>query len=199
MKNLLLFLLVFSSMGISAQEPDQTNEIPSIPGKGKCIVYIARRETAALLVRFGIYDGDLFLGNLAAKKYFAYECNAGEHVFIAKGENTFYVDANLEEGRIYALDLKIKMGIMSGRVALVPLDKSDKKYEKEKRKFLDFMEKKSGEYLITGSEQEDTDEDDTETEGGISKRMRKYYEMKDKGKKMTTVTPDMYITWDTAE
>ncbi|MDR1714975.1 MAG: DUF2846 domain-containing protein [Prevotella sp.] len=199
MKNLLLFLLIFSSMSVFAQEPDQTSEIPSIPGKGKCIVYIARRETAALLIKFGVYDGDLFLGNLAAKKYFAYECDAGEHVFIAKGENTFYVDANLEEGRIYALDLKIKMGILSGRVALVPLNKSDKKYEKEKRKFVDFIEKKSGEYLIPGNEQTDMDDDDTETEDGVSKRMRKYYEMKEKGKKMTTITPDMYITLDSIE
>jgi hypothetical protein len=186
-------------MSVFAQEPDQTSEIPSIPGKGKCIVYIARRETAALLIKFGVYDGDLFLGNLAAKKYFAYECDAGEHVFIAKGENTFYVDANLEEGRIYALDLKIKMGILSGRVALVPLNKSDKKYEKEKRKFVDFIEKKSGEYLIPGNEQTDMDDDDTETEDGVSKRMRKYYEMKEKGKKMTTITPDMYITLDSIE
>lgn len=114
----------------------------------------ARCETAVLLVKFSIYDGDIFLGKRGAKKYFAYECDLGEHVFIAKGENTFYVDANLEEGKTYVMDLKIKIGIISARVSLNLIDQSNKIFEKEKKKILEFITKKRGELLSEGNETE---------------------------------------------
>lgn len=198
MKKLLFLLLILLSTSTFAQEAEQaqSGEILVKPGEGKCMVYIARRETAAMLVKFSIYDGDLFLGKLAHKKYIAYECDPGEHVFIAKGENTAYVDATLEEGKTYVIDLKVKMGIVSARVGLDPLDKSHKKYEKEKKKFLEFVEKKKGELLIEDNEQEadaGTDDEETISEGAVSKQMVKFREMKENGKKITTITPDMYF------
>lgn len=160
------------------------------------MVYIARRETAALLVKFSIYDGDIFLGKLGAKKHFAYECDPGEHVFIAKGENTFYVDANLEEGKTYVMDLKIKVGIISARVSLNPIGQSNKKFEKEKKKILEFISKKEGELLSEGNDAEKEEDDgDQNAEHGstMSNRLRKFYQMKEKGKKITTITPNMYF------
>lgn len=198
MKKLLFLLFIILSANTFAQEtePKQTEEILAQPGKGKCMVYIARRETAALLVKFSIYDGDIFLGKLGAKKYFAYECDPGEHVFIAKGENTFYVDANLEEGKTYVMDLKIKVGIISARVSLNPIDQSNKKFEKEKKKILEFISKKGGELLSEGNEAESEENDNDQTiepDSTMSSRLKKFYEMKEKGKKITTITPDMYF------
>lgn len=198
MKKLLFLLFILLSANTFAQEtePKQTEEILAQPGKGKCMVYIARRETAALLVKFSIYDGDIFLGKLGAKKYFAYECDPGEHVFIAKGENTFYVDANLEEGKTYVMDLKIKVGIISARVSLNPIDQSNKKFEKEKKKILEFISKKGGELLSEGNEAESEENDNDQTiepDSTMSSRLKKFYEMKEKGKKITTITPDMYF------
>lgn len=193
MKKLLLILLILLPASVFAQETEQVSkEILAKPGKGKCMVYIARRETAALLVKFSVYDGDLFLGKLGAKKYFAYECDPGEHVFIAKGENTSYIDANLEEGKTYVIDLKIKVGIISARVNLDPLDQSHKKYEKEKKKFLEFINKKKGE-LLSEENDDDTDEEDAVSTDTMSSRLKKFYEMKEKGKKITTITADMYF------
>ena len=198
MKKLLFLLFIILSANTFAQEtkPKQTEEVLAKPGKGKCMVYIARRETAALLVKFSIYDGDIFLGKLGAKKYFAYECDPGEHVFIAKGENTFYVDANLEEGKTYVMDLKIKVGIISARVTLNPIDQSNKKFEKEKKKILEFISKKGGELLSEGNEAESEENDNDQTiepDSTMSNRLKKFYEMKEKGKKITTITPDMYF------
>lgn len=197
MKKLLLILLILLPASVFAQETEQVSkEILAKPGKGKCMVYIARRETAALLVKFSVYDGDLFLGKLGAKKYFAYECDPGEHVFIAKGENTSYIDANLEEGKTYVIDLKIKVGIISARVNLDPLDQSHKKYEKEKKKFLEFINKKKGELLSEENDVEsddDTNEEDAVSTDTMSSRLKKFYEMKEKGKKITTITADMYF------
>lgn len=198
MKKLLFISFILISAYTFAQETNQVKPeaILAKPGKGKCMVYFARRETAALLVKFSIYDGDLFLGKLGAKKYFAYECDPGEHVFIAKGENTFYVDANLEEGKTYVIDLKVKVGIISARVSLSPLDQSNKKFEKEKTKFLEFISKKEGELLSEENNKEsddNTDEEEAVSRGTISNRLNKFYEMKEKGKKITTITPDMYF------
>ena len=131
MKKILFLLLILTSSGIWAQEG---TEVLVKPSEGKCMVYIARREAAAVMIKFGIYDGDLSLGKLGARKYFAYECNPGQHAFIAKSENAVYVDANLEAGRTYVLDVKAKMGVVYARVGIVPLCKSTKKFEKQRQR-----------------------------------------------------------------
>jgi len=206
MKNIVLILLALISMGAAAQETVVGEDtLLAKPGEGKAMVYLARRSSMAVLIKFKLYDGDLYLGKLGADKYFAYECDPGKHVFIGKGENTSYVEADLEEGKTYVIDLKVTMGVMSARMNLAPLDKSNKKYEKEKKKFLEFIGKKKGELI---SESEDDEEDETEdgdadavevseqtnADGeAMSKRMKKYYKMKEEGKKITTITPDMYF------
>lgn len=194
MKKIILLLSILISSSLYAQEEKQellANTLTK-PSEGKCMVYITRRETAALLVKFSIYDGDLFLGKLKAKKYFAYECDPGEHIFIGKGENTFYVDATLEAGKTYVMDLKIQMGVVSARVKLIPIDRSYKKYEKERKKIIEFVNQKEGELLS-----EEVDEDEAEITatpaGEMSKRLQNFYNNKEKGKKMTTITPDMYF------
>lgn len=110
---------------------------------------------------------------------------------IAKGENTFYVDTNLEEGKTYVIDLKVKMGIASARVSLVPIDKTHKKYEKEKKKILEFVSQKKGELLSEADDNDESDEEEQDPTANMSKRLQKFYEMKEKGKKITTITPEM--------
>lgn len=92
--------------------------------------------------------------------------------------------------------MKIKVGIISARVNLDPLDQSHKKYEKEKKKFLEFINKKKGELLSEENDVEsddDTDEEDAVSTDTMSSRLKKFYEMKEKGKKITTITADMYF------
>lgn len=198
-KLLFLLLIILSSKTLFAQDADVRLVDDGLikPSKGKSMVYIVRRETGALLIKFSLYDGDIFLGKLSAKKYFAYECDPGEHVFIAKGENTFYVDANLEEGKTYVIDLRLQVGILTSRVSLKPIDHSNKKFEKEKKKIIEFVTKKKGELLLEADDDDNIDDDveDLTVESGstMSKRLRKFYEMKEKGKKITTITPDMYF------
>ncbi len=56
MKKLLFPLLILLSASTFAQEAEQVQpeEILAKPGKGKCMVYIARREISDLLVKFKI-------------------------------------------------------------------------------------------------------------------------------------------------
>lgn len=196
-KIILLFLIIFSvSKSFSQTNNSEIDDTILVkPNTGKCMVYIARREASAFLIKFGIYDGDLLLGKLSSGKYIAYECDPGEHAFISKGENMFFVDANLEEGRTYVIDLKIKPGILTARASLVPLDVSHKKFDKEKEKFIKFITKKKGELLIEDddSENKENTEETPDLDTDQGKHMKKFYEMKAKGKKMTNINPDMYF------
>jgi len=190
MRTIVFILLLSLSGGLFSQ-----NNIDSlglvVPSEGKCIVYITRRATSAMLIKFKIYDGDIFLGKIGHGKYFAYECDPGEHVFIAKGENTSYLDANLEAGKIYIMDTQVKMGVMTARVGLEPfIDKTHKKYEKERKKFLEFIVKKKGEILV---DSEDDDPDDGSEESTPSKMVEKFKKMKAEGKKLKTISPEMYF------
>lgn len=195
-KLVLLFLILFSS-GIFAQEVEQLPSQEGLPKpkEGKCLVYLTRRGASAFLLKISIYDGDLYLGKLSANKFFAYECDPGEHAFIAKSENTYYVDANLEEGRTYVLDVQIKPGVLYARVGISPLSQNGKKFEKEKKKMLEFINKRNGELLFKENEDDEDDapEKGSASEEAMTNRLRKFYEMKKAGKKMTTITPDMYF------
>ncbi|HCO68870.1 MAG TPA: hypothetical protein DIT04_14090 [Dysgonomonas sp.] len=194
MKKLLIIgLLVNICTTLSAQDTLSVEEninMLQYPSEGRCMVYITRRSSAAMLISFKIFDGDIFLGKLKANKYFAYECDPGEHVFIARSENTDYVDATLEANKIYVIDAQVKMGIVKAKVKMVPLDKKHKKYEKEKKKFFEFIEKKKGELLVTDDEEETEDEPEDETP---NKLVKKFYDKKEKGDKLTMMTSDMYI------
>jgi len=190
MRTILIVILISIAGSILGQT--QVDSLGMVkPGEGKCMVYITRRATAAMLVKFKIYDGDTYLGKLGHGKYFAYECDPGEHVFIAKGENTSYLDANLEAGKTYIMDAQVKTGIMSARVSLEPfIDKDHKKFEKERKKFLEFVVKKKGEILL---ESDDEGEDDKTEDSTPNKMLEKFRKMKEEGKKLKTITPEMYF------
>lgn len=189
MRNLIFILLLSLSATMLGQDVNESALIK--PKEGKCMVYIARRSSTAMLIKFSIYDGETFLGKLGHNKYFAYECDPGHHVFIAKSENTSYIEADLEANKTYVIDAKVKMGIATARVGLESLDVTHKKYEKEGKKFREFVNKKKGELLVEaeGTEQDD----DNDSENTPDKRMKKYYEMKEKGKKIAAITADMYF------
>lgn len=197
MKKIILVLLLSLPLGIYAQD-SATDELEFVkPSEGKSMVYIARRSIVAFLIKFSIYDGDTFLGKLGADRYFAYECDPGEHVFVAKSENTSYIEANLEANKTYLIDAEVKTGILRARAELKPLDKTHKKFEKNLKKYLEFTGKRKGELLLTGEEDDDNDGEDNDP--GLdgtntkTKHMRKFYEMKQKEKNIKTITPDMYI------
>ena len=182
-------MLLVCSFGLNAQEQETPSPIVK-PADGKCLVYITRQSAVAAIIKFSVYDGEVFLGKLGPNRYFAYECDPGEHVFIARSENTSYVEAHLEAGKTYVIDAEPKMGIGIARVSLTPLDKNHPKYEKQKAKFLKFVSKKKGELLQNADEPEDTEDAENNTP---DKRMARFREMKAAGKDIVTLTPDMFI------
>lgn len=193
MKYFILFTLTFLSLFTFAQE----TQLPELitPAKGKSMVYFTRTSSVGMLINFSFYDGEELIGKLKPGKFIAYECTPGNHVFIGKSENTDYVEANLEEGKIYVIDSEAQMGAFKARVKLVPLDKTnEKKYKKGKKNFLKLIAKNKGE-VVSFEEEQPTEEVDNEKENNssMSKTLAKFYENKQKNKKITQLTPEMYV------
>lgn len=127
---LVILILVISSLS-SVQGFSQILKTPS---EGKSLVYFVRSNGTGALINFKFFDGEKYLGKFNGMKYFIYECDPGEHVFWASSENRSFVEANLESGKVYFIEVRPMPGALKAAVKLVPVApdnvKSMKKIEK---------------------------------------------------------------------
>jgi len=165
----LLSLLLFSfSTG---------NEIAP-PAEGKAVVYFARTASIGILINFSYFDKDKFIGKFHGHGYIRYECEPGEHVFWAKSENSDFITADLEAGKIYFVEALPKMGGLKARVRLMPVNPAQ---DVKMVKVIESMvSKKDGEtytadYLQTENEKWKDD---------IQKGMERYQDMVTKQEKI---------------
>ncbi len=113
MKSKIVFVcLLLISIGslINAQIPD--------PPTDKAVIYFVRANQLGAAINFKIFDGDQIIGKMNGGKYIRYECTPGEHIFWAKSENTDFVSANVESGKIYLIDVIPQMGALRAGVRL---------------------------------------------------------------------------------
>ena len=128
MKNLILFILFLSQVTLSAQsiEPAPADQ---------AVVYFIRPGSYAGLMKFALFDNDKYIGFLKGSRYLRYECDPGEHLFWAKAENVDFLNAELEAGEIYMIDVFPEIGIGSARVELVPVVSLDYRKNRIKKLF----------------------------------------------------------------
>ena len=129
MKNLFCFVLFLTSIltfGQSFQKPKE----------GKALVYFIRSNSIASTLNFRVYDKDIFLGPLPSRAYFIYECEPGKHLFWAASENRDYVEADLDSGKVYVIDLRAKIGLVIAAVGLDPYFPDNKTHLKRFKKVL---------------------------------------------------------------
>lgn len=104
------------------------------PSEGKSLVYFVRSNGTGALINFKFFDGEKYLGKFNGMKYFIYECDPGEHLFWASSENRSFVEANLESGKVYLMEVRPTPGAIKAAVKLIPVApenvKSKKKIEK---------------------------------------------------------------------
>ena len=129
-KILIILVLYFS---FSSASNAQVLEKPS---QGKALVYIMRGNNLGGAINFRVYDKDVFLGALPSRAYFTYECDPGEHLFWAASENRDFVEANLEAGKTYVIDLRAKIGIFITAVGLEPYNPDNKRHKKRIKRVL---------------------------------------------------------------
>ena len=90
------------------------------PESGYALVSFVRPSIFGGAIRFGLWDGDEFIGVLTAKSVVQYKARPGRHLFLARAENWSFVDATLEAGKHYVIVGKVFPGVWKARVALVP-------------------------------------------------------------------------------
>ncbi|SHG87472.1 hypothetical protein [Winogradskyella jejuensis] len=169
-----LIIVLFTFSGFS-----QTLKKPS---EGKAMVYIMRSNDLGGAMNFRVYDKDLFLGALPSRAYFTYECDPGEHLFWAASENRDYVEANLEAGKTYVIDLRAKMGMFIAAVGVEPYTPNNKRHVKRVNKVL----KKHINANIVEADRT------SEKEENIEKAMKAYNRIKDNtNSKIKRLTADM--------
>jgi hypothetical protein len=135
MKKVLLIVVVLFATAMYSQDLKK-------PSEGKSLVYFVRSSSVGFLINFKYFDGEQYLGKFNYGKYLVYECEPGKHLFWSKSENSDYLEAELEAGKVYIIDSEPQMGAIKAAVKLVPFDnnqnnyKNIKKYEKKKRKYI---------------------------------------------------------------
>lgn len=119
----ILILLIIKSSYIFSQNTDTETE-------NTATVYFTRASSLGALVNFTYFDGETPIGRFNGPKYLKYKCKPGEHLFWARSENKSFVEANLEAGKIYIIDVKPQMGAIKAGVKLIPVDKRRYKIKK---------------------------------------------------------------------
>ena len=152
------------------------------PSPGKAVVYFVRVSDLGFAINFSYFDSATFIGIASGRNYFRYECDPGWHLFWARSENKAYVEADLEEGKIYFIEVVPQMGALKASVDLYPVHPiRDEKYLK---KILKMIDKQNSE-LMTEEKMSKYRERLKET---VDLGLDKYWDDKKKGKKMTQLT-----------
>lgn len=183
-----IFILAFALLSIVGYSQELKK-----PSEGRSIVYFVRSSGMGALINFKYFDGEKYLGKFNYGKYLIYECEPGKHIFWSRSENTDFIEANLEAGKIYIVDSEAQMGAIKAGVELVPFNpkhesyKTPKKFEKKRDAILKSISEKK-EYVATDV---DLKEGFEEYESIIKKSTEKYNKLTAKGEVFLKVLPEM--------
>lgn len=176
----LIILIFFTALLSSAQD------IKPAPAD-KAAVYFVRTSALGFAINFSFYDSTRFLGKFSGTNYFRYECEPGSHLFWARSENRDFVEADLEAGKIYFLEVVPQMGAIKAGVKIYPIDPSD---EKKMAKMFKLLNKKPPVLLVD----EAPDSETSNVDEVMVRGLEKYKEEKAKGKLMARLEKTMHYT-----
>jgi hypothetical protein len=121
MIRLFLVLIVLS---LSVQSKAQGLTAPS---PGKAVVYFCRPYNLPIINELAFFDSTQFIGKFTGSSYTRYECDPGRHLLWSKLDNKRFIEADLEAGGIYIIQVKIGPGLVSGTVNMEQLGPDDTK------------------------------------------------------------------------
>jgi hypothetical protein len=154
--------------------------------RNKAVVYFFKTSGSGLFTTYTFHDSARVIGRFSEQNYFRYECEPGHHVLWARSANIDFVEADMESGEIYLIEVVPRMVFlhMYTAVSLQPIDWRDIHKMKKiaslmrvvpikswTREELDAMTKKFADPIARGSE--------------------KYHEEKAKGSTFTRLLPNM--------
>ncbi len=179
---LIILILLFQTKLCYGQE------IAPAP-EGMAVVYFIRTSTTGELINFSFYDQTKYMGKFNGSKYIRYECEPGEHLFWAAAENRDFIEADLDTGKVYLIEVIPLMGFAKASVKLAPVNQNDpKKMNKINKLIL-----KKPPVALTN---EELDLDKRSNSQIIDSGIQKYQEEKEKGKITTKLTKTMFYRID---
>ena len=104
-------------------------DVPA-PPPDKALIVFLRPQSRGHSVHASIYDGEEFFGFVQTDTCFLYEAEPGEHDFMVIGETANFMDADLEAGRIYFVQVKIKIGMAKARFVFSPVTAETEEWDK---------------------------------------------------------------------
>ena len=116
MKNILLLTMLFMS-GYTAL----SQERPAAP-VDKAVVYFARTSSLGFAINFTYFDSATAIARTSGANYVRYECTPGPHLFWGRSENKDFVEAELEAGKIYFIEVVPQMGALKAAIRLNPVN-----------------------------------------------------------------------------
>jgi hypothetical protein len=127
----LVGVLMFIALlcGCSSMTMQKTSLVSTPQGDAALVTFVRPAVFLGDGVSVDIWDGDSFVGVLAAGTLVQHEVKPGEHLFLAKAENWSYTTANLLPGKKYFVKANIFPGVLYARVALAAVPKTDSRIE----------------------------------------------------------------------
>ena len=171
--------------GILFQIKSQSQEIPPAPAE-KSVVYFVRASGLGFAINFTYFDSTKLIGKGNGTNYIRYECEPGHHLFWARSENRDFVEAEVEAGKIYFIEVVPQMGAIKAGVQLKPVDPSN---EKTMKRILKLLDKKTPENFSA----EELEKEAENSKDVMERGLEKYREEKEKGKKTDCLEKEMYF------
>ena len=171
-------------LGTAIQVTCKSQEIPPAPAD-KSVVYFVRASGLGFAINFTYFDSTKLIGKSNGTNYIRYECEPGHHLFWARSENRDFVEAEVEAGKIYFLEVVPQMGAIKASVQLKPVDPSN---EKTMKRILKIFNKKGPETFSPGELEKEAENSKDVMERGLEK----FREEKEKGKKTDRLEKEMY-------
>lgn len=168
-----LFVFIISTQFLTAQ-----NTIPSNSEENKnAIIYIVRTSPLSPAINYRFFVDGNYVGKFHHNEYLKLYVSPGRHVISAKAENLFVMEAQLESGKVYAIDAGVQMGALYAAVQLVPVNI-------ERERHFTRVQKRLAKSSIKTFNNDELKKKTKEYQEIIRRASRKYYKKKKKGKEI---------------
>jgi len=110
------------------------------PQEGHALVYVFRPATMGAAIKtWAFVDDDLMMVSKPKAYSFAH-VTPGKHLFWTKSENTSAMQLEVEAGKTYYLQVKIKMGFGKARAKILQIDEAEAQKYFEKCSYVEATE-----------------------------------------------------------